>query len=68
MGAILEQLDALNHWHPVAFHSKSLQPAERNYEIHDKELLTIVRACDDSLLCLVASPRNTWMNEDEMDV
>jgi hypothetical protein len=45
-GAILEQPDALNRWHPVAYHSKSLQPAERNYEIHDKELLAIVRALE----------------------
>jgi hypothetical protein len=45
-GAILEQPDALNHWHPVAFHSKSLQPTERNYKIHDKELLAIVRALE----------------------
>ena len=40
--AILEQPDALNRWHPVAYHSKSLQPAERNYDIHDKELLAII--------------------------
>ena len=45
-GTILEQLDALNHWHLVAYHSKSLQPAERNYEIHDKELLAIVRVLE----------------------
>ena len=45
-GVILEQPDALNRWHPVAYHSKSLQPAERNYEIHDKELLAIIRALE----------------------
>ena len=45
-GAILEQPDALNCWHPVAYHSKALQPAERNYEIHDKELLAIIRALE----------------------
>ena len=45
-GAILEQPDALNRWHPVAYHSKTLQPAEHNYEIHDKELLAIVRALE----------------------
>ena len=45
-GAILEQPDALNRWHPVAYFSKSLQPAERNYEIHDKELLAIIRALE----------------------
>jgi hypothetical protein len=30
----------------IAYHSKSLQPAEHNYKIHDKELLAIVRALD----------------------
>ena len=39
-GAILEQPDALNRWHPIAYHSKSLQPAEHNYEIHDFLLLS----------------------------
>jgi hypothetical protein len=42
--AILKQDDALRCSHPVAFYSKSLQPAERNYEIHDKELLAIIHA------------------------
>jgi hypothetical protein len=42
--AILEQDDALRCSHLVAFYSKSLQPAEHNYEIHDKELLTIIHA------------------------
>ena len=40
--AILEQDDALGRSHPVAYYSKSLQPTERNYEIHDKELLAII--------------------------
>jgi len=43
-GAILEQEDALGRSHPVAYYSKSLQLAERNYEIHDKELLAIIHA------------------------
>ena len=30
-------------WRPVAFLSKSLNETERNYEIHDKEMLAIVR-------------------------
>ena len=30
--------------HPVAFMSRKMNPAERNYEIHDKELLAIVDA------------------------
>ncbi|SOV03659.1 uncharacterized protein UDID_19105 [Ustilago sp. UG-2017a] len=31
-------------WHPVAFYSRKMSSAERNYEIHDKELLAVV-AC-----------------------
>ena len=31
-------------WHPVAYYSKSMSDAERNYEIHDKEMLAIIRA------------------------
>ena len=29
-------------WRPVAYISKSLNEAERNYEIHDKEILAII--------------------------
>ena len=34
-------------WHLVTFLSKSLSPVERNYEIHDKEMLAIVRALEE---------------------
>ena len=37
----MESKDRL--WRPVAFLSKSLNETERNYEIHDKEMLAIVR-------------------------
>jgi hypothetical protein len=30
-------------WHPVAFYSRKLEPAEQNYETHDQELLAIVK-------------------------
>jgi len=43
-GSILEQEDAFGHSHPVAYFSKSLQPAERNYKIYDKELLAIIHS------------------------
>ena len=29
-------------WRPVAYISKSLNEAKRNYEIHDKEILAII--------------------------
>jgi hypothetical protein len=29
---------------PVTFHSRKMEPAEKNYDIHDKELLAVVEA------------------------
>ena len=34
-------------WHPVSFYSKSLNDVERNYEIHDKEMLAIIQALEE---------------------
>jgi RNase H-like domain found in reverse transcriptase len=28
--------------HPIAFHSRSLRPAEKNYDAHDKELTAVI--------------------------
>ena len=42
LGAILSQKGDDGRLHPVAFHSRKLQPAEMNYEIHDKELLAVM--------------------------
>ena len=30
-------------WRPVAFISKSINPTERNYKIHNKEILAVIR-------------------------
>ena len=45
-GAILSQfIDG--KWHPVAYRSRTLSETERNYEIHDKELLAIMDSLSD---------------------
>jgi len=33
-------------WRPVAFLSKSLNETEKNYKIHDKEMLAIIRGLE----------------------
>jgi len=33
-------------WRPVAFISKSLNTTEQNYEIHDKEMLAVIRCLE----------------------
>jgi len=35
-----------NLWRPVAFISKSLSDTERNYEIHNKEMLVVIRCLE----------------------
>jgi len=44
VAGVLSQLGDDRFWHPVAFFSKTMAPAELNYEIHDKEMLAIVRS------------------------
>jgi hypothetical protein len=47
-GAVLSQQSPVDDkWHPIAYHSKSLNMVERNYEIHDKEMLAIIQALED---------------------
>jgi hypothetical protein len=43
VGAALQQ-DYDNGHHPITYFSKSLLSAERNYDIHDRELLAIIYA------------------------
>ena len=42
-GGVLMQEDTNGDWKPCAFLSHSLNPAERNYDIYDKELLKVIR-------------------------
>jgi hypothetical protein len=46
-GAVLSQRNEEGKIHPIAFQSKSMNDAERNYEIYDKELLAIIRALEE---------------------
>jgi transposase InsO family protein len=44
LGAVLMQADSAGRLHPVAYHSRKLSPAERNYPTREQELLAIVDA------------------------
>jgi len=56
-------------WHPVAYYSKSLSETERNYEIHDKEMLAIIRALDEWQHFLEGAPRKfeIWMDHKNLE-
>jgi hypothetical protein len=42
LAATLSQISDNKKLHPNAFHARKFSPTEINYEIHNKELLTIV--------------------------
>jgi len=47
-GAVLSQQSTTDgKWHSVAFYSKFLSSVEWNYEIHNKEMLAIIRALEE---------------------
>ena len=41
-GVLTQQQEQEGLWHPVAFWSRKMHPAEMNYETHDQELLAII--------------------------
>jgi len=45
-GEVLSMKCSDEMWRPVAFISKSLSDTERNYKIHDKEILAVVRCLE----------------------
>jgi hypothetical protein len=56
MGAVLLQKKEDSKKHPIAYYSKTLSTAERNYDIYDLELLAIVNALDHWRPYLAGSP------------
>ena len=45
-GGVLSMEEENGRWKLVAFLSKSLNKTKRNYEIHDKEMLAIIRGLE----------------------
>ena len=44
IAGVLTQKQDNEVWKPVAYYSKTMSPEEMRYEIHDKEMLAVVRA------------------------
>jgi hypothetical protein len=69
-GAVLSQQNVDdNAWHPVAFLSKVLNPVERNYEIHDTEMLAIIRGLEEWRHYLEGTrhPIEIWTNHKNLE-
>ena len=67
-GAVLTQLDSNGDRHPVSFISKTFSPAERNYEIYDRELLAIIRALEEWRHYIQGSPHTTIVLSDHKNL
>ena len=67
-GAVLTQLDLNGDRHPISFISKTLSPAERNYEIYDRELLAIIQALEEWRHYIQGSPHTTIILSDHKNL
>ena len=67
-GGVLTQLDSNGDRHPISFISKTLSPAERNYEIYDRELLAIIRALEEWRHYIQGSPHTTIVLSDHKNL
>jgi hypothetical protein len=66
---LLQQKANDNAWHPVAFLSKALKPVEHNYEIHDTEMLAIIRGLEEWRHYLEGArhPVEIWTNHKNLE-
>ena len=68
LGSVLSQIAHDEKLHPVAFHSRKFEPAEINYEIHDKELLAIVDSFEQWRHFLEGSPHQIIVYNDHKNL
>lgn len=55
IGGVISQQHE-EHWHPCAYISASMNEAERNYDVHDRELLAIMKTFEAWRHYLAGSP------------
>ena len=67
-GAVLTQLDSNRDRHPCVFISKTFSPAERNYEIYNRELLAIIRALEEWRHYIQGSPHTMIIFSDHKNL
>jgi hypothetical protein len=68
MGAVLLQKKEDSKKHPIAYYSKTLSAAERNYDVYNLELLTIVNALDHWRPYLAGSPHKIIIYSDHQNL
>jgi RNase H-like domain found in reverse transcriptase len=67
-GAILYQPNDKGRLCPVGYHSHTLNPVERGYDVHDQELLAVMRGLHQWRHLLLSSPFTTTMITDHANL
>src|SRR6266571_3478091 len=68
IGAVLNQEGEDGKKHLVAYYSKSFSATERNYDIYDRELLTVVKSLRQWRTYLVGSPHRITIYMDHSNL
>jgi hypothetical protein len=68
MGAVLLQKKEDGKKHPIAYYSKTLSAAERNYDVYNLELLAIVNVLDHWRPYLAGSPHKIIIYSDHQNL
>jgi len=63
---IMQEYD--DGYHPVAFHSRSLLPAERNYDAHDKELAAVIFGFKSARSLFLGTKFPIWVKTDHKNL
>ena len=67
-GAILSQQQADETWRPIAFASWTMTPAQRNYQVYDKEFLAVKNALDEWQRYIKGAPKVTEVITDHRNL
>jgi len=67
-GGVLRQQDINGDWHPCGFISHTFNPTKRNYEIYDRELLSIIRGLETWRHYLHGTPSPTVILSDHKNL
>ena len=68
MGAVLLQKDNNGKWHLIDYISEGMNSAEWNYQIYDKEMMSIIRAFKEWSKWLLSAPDpiEVWTNHQNL--
>lgn len=64
-GALLQEQEGV--FRPIAYYSKSLNDTERNYDIHDRELLVIMKTLKEWRHHLIGRKFEIWTNHKNLE-